>query len=272
MIDNTIFDLTGRTALVTGGSRGLGRACAQALAAFGANVCIAARAQDKIDETLDILSQYNVKIKGISADMSKEEDIIRMVDETVAEFGAIDILFNNAGIARSLKMIHEEVNEDYDIVMNTNMRGPFLVMKYVLPVMMKQNKGSIVLTSSTAGLRAEYPEIAPIAYSAAKAGINMMTQVAALEYAKYGIRVNAIAPGIHESEIGHDNPKSKAEPTPEMMEAMVAKRQKTMDDIPMGRGGLAEEMAGLAVLLASDASSYITGQVIHQDGGRSVKH
>ncbi|MEE8419313.1 MAG: SDR family NAD(P)-dependent oxidoreductase [Dehalococcoidales bacterium] len=272
MTDNKIFDLTGRTALVTGGSRGIGRAYAEAVAAFGANVSIAARDQGKIDETLGILAKYKVETLGISADMTKEEDIKRMVDETMDKFGRIDVLFNNAGIARPLRQIHEEVIEDFDLVISTNLRAPFLVLRYVLPIMIKQNKGSIINTSSTAGLRAEIPEIAPVAYSAAKAGLNVMTQVAAIEYAKYNIRVNCIAPGIHRSEIGHDMPRPDISADAERMAAMQTRITKTMEDIPMNRGGEADELGGLAVLLASDASSYITGQIIAQDGGRSAKH
>jgi NAD(P)-dependent dehydrogenase (short-subunit alcohol dehydrogenase family) len=138
--------------------------------------------------------------------------------------------------------------------------------------MIKQNKGSIINTSSTAGLRAEIPEIAPVAYSAAKAGINVMTQVAAIEYAKYNIRVNCIAPGMHHSELGHDLPRPSTPPSPEQMAAMQERMKKTNEDIPMRRMAQAEELAGLAVLLASDASSYITGQIMVQDGGRSIKH
>jgi NAD(P)-dependent dehydrogenase (short-subunit alcohol dehydrogenase family) len=272
MIDKGIFDLTGKVALITGGSRGLGRACAEAMAAFGADVAIAARAQNKIDETLGILAKFKVKTLGISADMTKEEDIKRMIDETVKKFGRIDVLFNNAGITRPHRLIHEENVADYDIIINTNLRAPFLVLKYVIPVMIKQNKGVIINTSSTAGLRAEYPEIAPIAYCSAKAGINIMTQIAALEYAKYNIRVNCIAPGIHRSELHHDGPQATTPPTPEQAAAMEARGKKIFEDIPMARIGESDEMAGLAVLLASDASSYITGQVFTQDGGRSIKH
>jgi len=136
--------------------------------------------------------------------------------------------------------------------------------------MIKQNKGSIINTSSTAGLRAEIPEIAPVAYCAAKAGINVMTQVAAIEYARYNIRVNCIAPGIHRSELGHDSPRPKNDP--QQMASMQERIKRTLEDIPMNRGGESDELAGLAVLLASDASSYITGQIIVQDGGRSAKH
>ena len=272
MTDRRIFDLTGKIVLITGGSRGIGWAFAEAVAAFGADVAIAARDRGKIDETLDILAKYDVKTLGISADMTKEKDIRRMVDETVKEFGRIDVLFNNAGIARPQRPIHEEIIEDFDIVINTNLRAPFLVLKYVLPVMINQNYGVIINTSSTAGIRAEYPEIAPIAYCTAKAGINIMTQVAALEYAKYNIRVNCIAPGMHHSELGHDIPRPSTPPDPEQMARMQEMMKKTNEDIPMNRMAGADELAGLAVLLASDASSYITGQVIAQDGGRSAKH
>jgi len=272
MTDRGIFDLAGKVALVTGGSRGIGRAYAEAVAAFGANVAIAARDQGKIDETLGILAKYKVKTLGISADMTREEDIKRMVDETVKKFGRIDILFNNAGIARPQRPIHEEIIADFDIVINTNLRAPFLVLRYVLPVMIKQKKGAIINTSSTAGLRAEIPEIAPVAYCAAKAGINVMTQVAAIEYAKYNIRVNCIAPGMHNSEIGHDTPRPNTPPNPQQLAAMQERMKRTNEDIPMNRRAETDELAGLAVLLASDASSYITGQIIVQDGGRSAKH
>jgi NAD(P)-dependent dehydrogenase (short-subunit alcohol dehydrogenase family) len=272
VIDRGIFDLSGKVALITGGSRGLGRAMAEAMAAFGADVAISARDQGKIDETLGILAKYKVKTLGISANMTSEDDIKRMVDETVKKFGRIDILFNNAGIGRTQRPIHEEVIADFDIIIATDLRGPFMVLKYVLPVMMKQKKGSIINTSSTAGLRAEIPEIASVAYCAAKAGINVMTQVAAIEYASYNIRVNCIAPGMHHSEIGHDNPRPNTPPTPQQMTAMQERMKRTNEDIPMNRMADAEEMAGIAVLLASDASSYITGQIIVQDGGRSAKH
>jgi NAD(P)-dependent dehydrogenase (short-subunit alcohol dehydrogenase family) len=272
MTDTSIFDLTGRIAIITGGSRGLGRACAEAIATFGADIVIVARNKEKIDETLNVLTKYKVKTLGVSADMTKEEDIKRMVDETVNQFGRIDILFNNAGIARPQRMIHEEDIADYDIVIDTNLRGPFLVLKYVLPIMMKQEKGTIINTSSIAGINAAYPAAASVAYASAKAGINIMTKIAALDYAKYNIRVNCIAPGLHESEIGHDSNVHQFKPSPDMIAAMQEKRQQILDDIPMKRVGKAEEIAGLAVLLASDASSYITGQIIVQDGGRTIKH
>jgi len=272
MTDKGIFDLTGKVVLITGGSRGLGRAFAEAVAAFGANVVIAARDQGRINDTLGVLAKNNIQTLGISADMTKEEDIKRMIDETLKKFGRIDVLFNNAGTTRPHRPIHEEVIADFDVILNTNLRSPFLVLKYVLPVMIKQNKGTIINTSSTAGIRAEFPEIAPVAYCAAKAGINVMTQIAALEYAKYNIRVNCIAPGIHHSELNRGIPTSSAPPTPQEMAAREERLKRIYEDLPMNRFGNADELAGLAVLLASDASSYITGQIIAQDGGRSAKH
>jgi NAD(P)-dependent dehydrogenase (short-subunit alcohol dehydrogenase family) len=168
--------------------------------------------------------------------------------------------------------LHEEVIADFDFIINTNLRSPFLVLKYILPVMIKQNKGVIINVSSTAGLRAEFPEIAPIGYCAAKAGINIMTQIAALEYAQYNIRVNCIAPGIHHSELNRGIPTSKTPPSPQEIAAKEERMKRIIADFPIARFGNAEELAGLAVLLASDASSYITGQVFTQDGGRSIKH
>ena len=271
MINNEIFDLTGKVVLVTGGSRGLGRVFSEACSAFGANVVVAARGKDKIDETLEVLAANKGETLGIVADMTLEEDINKMVDETLKKFGRIDVLFNNAGTTRKHKLIHDETNEDFDFIINSNLRSPFQVLRAVLPIMIKQNYGLIINIASTAGIRAELPEIAPVAYCAAKAGLIVMTQIAALEYAKYNIRVNAIAPGIHHSDLnrGHG---AQAALSPEEQKAADHRRDVINADIPQGRFGEASEMAGLAVLLASDASSYITGQVFTEDGGRSIKH
>jgi NAD(P)-dependent dehydrogenase (short-subunit alcohol dehydrogenase family) len=152
------------------------------------------------------------------------------------------------------------------LVINTNLRGVFLSMKHVLPVMIKNKKGSIINISSIAGLRAEVPEVAPASYGAAKAAMINLTQVAAMEYASDGIRVNCIAPGMHKSELGRNDPDRND----------IGDLDKMMDEycraeIPMQRMAEAEELKGLAILLASDASSYITGQVFVQDGGQSAR-
>ena len=270
MVNDQIFDLTGKVVIVTGGSRGLGRVFSEACSAFGANVVVAAREQAKIDETLAVLAANKGESLGISVDMTVEEDIDKMIGETLKKFGRIDVLFNNAGTTRKHRFIHEETNEDFDFIINTNLRSPFQVLRAVLPAMMEQKSGSIINISSTAGLRAEKPEIAPVAYSAAKAALIVMTQIAALEYAEHGVRVNCIAPGVHHSELGRGH--GLAPQTPEQQAAHEERMAKIMADVAMGRYGNAEEMAGLAVLLASDASSYITGQVFVEDGGRSIKH
>jgi len=269
-IDKNIFDLTGKVVLVTGGTRGLGKVFTEACAAFGAKIAICARGQDKLDEMLALLAKNGTEAVGVCADMTIEADIKKVIDATMAKFGRIDVLFNNAGTTRKHKLIHLETNEDYDFIINSNLRSPFQVLRAILPIMLEQKSGSIINVSSTAGLMAEFPEIAPVAYCSAKAGINVMTQIAALEYAEYGIRVNCIAPGIHHSDLnrGHG---AATPPTPEQEEAAKKRMEKVLYDFPMKRYGEARELAGLAVLLASNASSYITGQIFYEDGGRSCK-
>ena len=149
---------------------------------------------------------------------------------------------------------------------NINLRGSFMVMKYVLPEMIKNKKGSIINISSIAGLRAEVPEVAPVSYGASKAAIMNMTQVAAMEYAADGIRVNCIAPGMHRSELGRTGLTPEEDAKVEQMIQDYCKAE-----VPLARFAEAEELQGLALLLASDASSYITGQIFIQDGGQSAR-
>ena len=269
MTGKGIFDLTGKVALVTGASRGLGSAFAEAMAEYGADVACTGRDEAKLAEVVKTLGKYKHRAIAIRADMTKEDDIRRMVQETVKQLGKIDIYFNNAGVTSPRMKIHEIPTDDWDRIINTNLRGMFLGLKYVIPVMIKQKGGSIINISSIAGLRAEVPEVAPAAYGASKAGIINMTQVAAMEYAHDGIRVNAIAPGIHETELGHP----KGVVMDEEMQKQRAKmtRQYCAAEIPLGRPAQPGELKGLAVLLASDASSYITGQVFVQDGGQSAR-
>jgi NAD(P)-dependent dehydrogenase (short-subunit alcohol dehydrogenase family) len=262
-----IFDLTGKVALITGASRGLGRAFAEAMAEFGADVACVGRDEAKLAETLQIIGKYQHRNIAVKADVTKENEVKRMVDETVRQLGKIDICFNNAGIARPPRPIHETPTEEWDAVIETNLRGVFLCLKYVLAAMVKNKSGSIINISSIAGLRAEVPEVGPAAYGAAKAGVILLTNIAAMEYAKDNIRVNAIAPGMHKSELGQNNPGPR--PDPAAMEKMT--NEYCAQWIPMGRIAEASELKGLAVLLASDASSYITGQVFIEDGGQSAR-
>lgn len=268
MTDKGIFDLSGKTALITGASRGLGVAFAKAMAEYGADVACIGRDTAKLDETVRLIKNYGHRAVAIRADMTKEEDIKNMVAETVRQLGKIDIFFNNAGITTPPYKIHELATEDWDDVINTNLRGMFLGMKYVIPVMIENKGGSIINIASIAGLRAEVPEVAPASYGASKAGIINLTQVAAMEYVEYGIRVNCIAPGMHKSELG----RPRGKPGPDTVVGMKLDiAEYCAEWIPMGRQAEADELAGLAVLLASDASSYITGQVFAQDGGQSAR-
>ncbi len=267
MANRGIFDLTGKAALITGASRGLGRAFAEAMAEFGADVACAGRDEAKLAETLQIIGKYKHHNIAVKADVTKESDLRRMVDETVRQLGKIDIFFNNAGIARPPHPIHETPTEEWEAVINTNLTGVFLSLKYVIPAMIKNKGGSIINISSIAGMRAEVPEVGPAAYGAAKAGVILLTEIAAMEYVKYGIRVNAIAPGMHKSELGKNNPG----PRPPQAEMDKYINEYCAQWIPMGRIAEASELKGLAVLLASDASSYITGQVFVEDGGQSAR-
>lgn len=243
-----------------------GRAIATVLAEYGADVACVGRDMKACQITLGQVRVHGRKAFPIKADMTSEEDIKRMVEATVREFGGIDVLFNNAGTASGFGKIHEIASDEWDFTINTNLRGTFLCMKYVIPYMLKNKGGSVINISSIAGIRAEVPEIGPAAYGASKSGINNLTQVAAMHYVKDHIRINAIAPGMHRSEIG------RAGNTPEQNREM----DKFLDTycaewIPMGRLAEAEELSGLVLLLASDASSYITGQIICQDGGKTAR-
>ena len=266
MPEKGIFDLSGKVALVTGASRGLGRAIATILAEYGADVACVGRDMKACEITLGQVRSFGRRAFPVKADMTSEEDIVKMVEATIKEFGKIDILFNNAGTASGHGKIHEIATDEWDFTINANLRGTFLCMKYTIPYMLANKGGSIINISSIAGIRAEVPEIGPAAYGASKSGINNLTQVAAMHYAKNNIRVNAIAPGMHRSEIG------RAGNTEEQNREM----DKFLDDycaewIPMGRLAEAEELAGLVLLLASNASSYITGQIICQDGGKTAR-
>jgi NAD(P)-dependent dehydrogenase (short-subunit alcohol dehydrogenase family) len=267
MKNNGIFDLTGKVALITGASRGLGRAFAEGMAEFGADVACVGRDTAKLAETVIIISKFGHRAVAIKADVTVESECQRMVAETIKQLGKIDIFFNNAGIARPPLKIHETPTEEWDAVINTNLRGAFLALKHVLAAMVKNKSGSIINISSVAGVRAEVPQVAPPAYGAAKAALINLTEVAAMQYAKDGIRVNCIAPGMHKSELGKNNPGPK--PDPKAMEEQITRYCR--EEVPLGRIAEASELKGLAVLLASDASSYITGQVLIEDGGQAAR-
>jgi len=255
MSDKGIFDLSGRVALVTGGGHGLGREYCEAMAEFGADVACNDIDAGLAQETVELIRKHGHRAIAIQGDVSKQDEIERIVNRTVAEFGTIDILFCNAGIPTRPAAIplHELAIEEWDRLMNLNLRGTFLCMRAVLPVMLSKKRGSIIITSSAAGVAARV-QVNRAAYGASKAGLIGLTKHAAVAYAKDGIRINAIAPGWHST-----GPLSI--PNYEELEKFYSKFT------PLGRVAKASEIRGVAVYLASDASSYVTGQVFVQDGG-----
>ena len=258
MVEKGMFDLSGRVALVTAGGHGLGRAYCEAMAEFGADVACSDIRMDLAQETVELISKFGHRAIAIEADIARADHIERMVDQTVSELGTIDILFCNAGIVNTLVKLHEQSIEDWNRVIAVNLTGTFLCMRTVLPIMLKKKRGSIISTASVAGVMCGIvPDSAP--YGATKAGIIMLTKHAAVAYAKDGIRINAIAPGFHATQ-------SVMGP-PELVESLTKMFVKS---IPMGRPAAPSEIKGLAVFLASDASSYVTGQVFVTDGGLSA--
>lgn len=264
-----IFDLSGRVALVTGGGSGLGRVFSEAMAEFGANVAIADVDEEGAKETAELVREFGQQSLVVKADVNNPDDVQHMVDETVAKLGSIDILVNNAGINAKPAKIADIPIEDWDRVLEIDLRGVFLCTRAVLPVMVKQRKGSIINIASVLGIKAvfEIGEIMPtVHYSVAKAGVISLTKETAVEYAKDGIRANCIAPGWHRGTRLTSQWREKVwqEDQRKKYEEMIVRIT------PLGRRGEPSELKGLIVYLASDASSFMTGQVLVSDGGLCV--
>jgi NAD(P)-dependent dehydrogenase (short-subunit alcohol dehydrogenase family) len=257
------FDLSGRVAIVTGASRGLGRAACISLAKYGADVVCAGRDRRALDETAQLVTEHGQKVLVVEADVTKPATIQRMADETVREFGRVDILVANAGIAAPWMRIDEESIDQWDTTIATNLTGPFLSMKAVLPTMVGQRSGSIIAVSSIGALGGGH--VSPASYGASKSGLIGLVKHAAVQYGEFGIRVNCILPGMHITDLGM--PKD---------EAGRADRLRLLDEValvttPLRRVAQADEIEGLVILLASDASRFITGATFVQDGGHTAR-
>jgi len=239
-----------KCALVTGAGAGIGRAVALRLADEGAQVFAVSRSAN-VDELAEC---GGGRIQPHRADCADPQQIEDMVSACVARYGGIDVLINNAGISHGGTSLHEIDLELWDRIMSVNLRGAFLVLKHTLPVMMRQGRGAIVNMSSVGGTR---PSLGSGAYIVGKAGLNMLTQQAALEYASYGIRVNAVAPG--------------AIMTPLVESAAPGVIELKQSITPMKRLGTAEEVAAVTAFLASDEASYVTGAIYSVDGGRCAQ-
>lgn len=244
------MNLTGKVALVTGASRGIGQATAIELAKAGADVVVnfignEAVAQETV-EKVEALGRKAIKIK---ANVGDADDVQAMVDEAIATFGHIDILVNNAGITRDGLLIRMK-DSDWDEVLNINLKGVYLVTKAVAKLMVKQRAGRIINMTSVSGVTGN---VGQANYAAAKAGVIGFTKTCAKELAARGITVNAVAPGFIET--------AMTDVLPEKIKEGIAAT------VPFGRMGQPEEIASVVTFLASDFASYITGQVLNVDGG-----
>lgn len=248
-----MFDLTGKIAVVTGASSGLGIQFAKALARQGADLAIAARRVDKLLAVKEEIESFGCKCIALKCDVTDENSVITCVKEIDKYYGHIDILVNNAGVSVFSPAEHMTL-EQWDKVLNTDLRGIFLFSREVGKVMIKQQYGKIINISSAAGQRASMGT--PIsAYNAAKAGVINYTRALAAEWGQYNITVNCIGPGFFPVESA-----LKSDLSEEVRESML-------QNLPLHRFGADGEMDGTLVLFASDASKYITGQTLFVDGG-----
>ena len=263
-----MFSLDGRVALITGGAAGLGKLFGETLADFGADIAIADIDEATARQTAGLIEGRGRRVLWVKADVSRPDQVQRMVDETVSRLGTIDILVNNAGITAKGYRIADMPVEDWDRVIAVDLRGVFLCTRAVLPVMVKQERGSIINIASVYGVRPffEIGQIKPNApYAAAKAAVISLTKETAQEYARDGIRANSIAPGWHEGTRLLSATQAAGE------EERWKKYDETVHRMtPMGRKGDPNELKGLLVYLASDASSFVTGQVFVSDGGIAI--
>jgi NAD(P)-dependent dehydrogenase (short-subunit alcohol dehydrogenase family) len=247
-----LFRLQGRSALVTGGVRGLGRVMAEALAEAGASVCITSRTADAaLLAAAEIERATDSRVVGIGGDVSTPAGVDAIVEQAATRFGHVDILVNNAGV--NIRGSAGDLSEaDWDTVLDTNLKGPFLVARAFGPQMCERGWGRVIMLSSMLATIA-LPGRAP--YASSKAGVNALTRVLALEWAASGVTVNAICPGPFGTEMNRQLMND-----PEKYQAFIQK-------LPVGRWGHLHEIKGAVVFLASEASSFMTGAALTVDGG-----
>lgn len=248
------FDLTGKIAIITGGSKGLGEQMAYALAEAGADLALISRTQAELDTVAaEIHTATGRKVIGVAADVTKEADIVVMVQKVMGVFGKIDILINNAGIGGTTP-IQDLKEEEWDRFMNLNLKGPVLCSKHVGAEMIKRKQGNIINVSSLfAKIVARYMG----AYATTKAGLVQFTRTLALEWCRYNIRVNALCPGYFETPMNEGFWETKG-------------GKGIIERIPMQRVGDPKELKPAILFLASNANSFMTGATLFVDGGHSL--
>jgi NAD(P)-dependent dehydrogenase (short-subunit alcohol dehydrogenase family) len=250
-----LFDLTGRVAIVTGGSVGLGRQMAEGLAEMGANVVLCARKKERCKQAAEDLQKLGVQTLALACDVKNPADIHQVVDATMAQFGRIDILINNAGTSWGAP-VEEMRLEQWSKVIETNLTGTFLFAQAVGKIMIGQHRGKIINIASVAGLRGASPEFQAIGYHASKGGVIILTKDLACKWGIHNIQVNSIAPGWF--------------PT-NMSQVLIERNKDTfLKTIPLGRFGNENDLKGAAVFLASAASDFVTGHVLVVDGGQTA--
>lgn len=250
-----LFDLTGKVAIVSGGSMGLGRQMAEGLAEMGANLVLCARKKERCEQAAQALRTKGVQILALECDVKDKTAIQRVVDETLAKFGRLDILINNAGVSWGAP-VEDMTLEQWDKVLSTNLTGTFLFCQAAGKAMVSQGSGKIINIASVAGLGGASAELQAIGYHASKGGVIAFTKDLACKWAPHNIQINAIAPGWF--------------PT-HMSEWIIEHRKDSLlEKIPLRRFGSDHDLKGAAVFLASAASGYVTGHVLVVDGGQTA--
>jgi NAD(P)-dependent dehydrogenase (short-subunit alcohol dehydrogenase family) len=247
-----LFNLEGKVALITGAGSGLGRQFAQTLAGAGATVALAARRREKLEETAELVQRGGGTAICLELDVTDSLSVTNCVRETISETGVPDILVNNAGIAK-LAFLTDISEDDWDAVLDTNLKGVFMMAQAVAQAMINADKpGNIINIASILGLRVSK---SLGSYIAAKSAVIQLTKAMAIEWARYNIRVNALAPGYFVTEINEEQ------------FAGGGAEEFSKQRVPMGRVGRLPEIDGPLLLLASDAGSYMTGSIVTVDGG-----
>jgi NAD(P)-dependent dehydrogenase (short-subunit alcohol dehydrogenase family) len=249
-----LFDLTGKVAMVTGSTKGLGETSAKALAKAGADVAVCGRNPADLKRVSAEIQAVGRKSAGFELDVLSKEKVKKGVEQILNHFGCVDILVNNAGTNYRVPVL-EYPEEQWDLILNTNLKGYFLVAQAVVPQMIERGYGKVINMSSIFG---KTPLPHQLAYSAAKGGVEQMTKVMALEWAKLGVRVNAIGPTYFETDMV------------KQIRNDPVRFNFINERTPMGRWGYPPELEGTVIFLAAPASDFITGQTIYVDGGWTV--